>query len=193
MDINEFINESLENQKKEKTLEIEEEKNNEKKKLDIWDVLDAIAKKDIEYYNNLSDDEKKLLQPYVANLWLSMIYSNNKSKKITEIDIVYHELLRNINDRINMNLFEFPSKDLFWLVATTVNEFSEFINKFNVNYIKGKKSNKDKFDKEVLEYLSNEMMTSTDKIVDMIQDGYISDEFLDEVKSILKSKQAKMK
>ena len=193
MDIFEFINESIEKQKEEKLENEKENLKTEKKKLDIWRVIEAIAKKDIEYYNNLTDDEKKLLQPYIVNLWLSMIYSNNDSKKINEIDIVYHELLLNINERINKNLFEFPSKDLFWLVATTINEFCEFVPKFNVNYIKGKKSNKEKFDKEVLEYLSNEMLTSTDKIIEMIESGYISSELLKEIQEIVIAKQAKIK
>jgi len=192
MDIMEFIAESLENQKQEKDIE-ENELKREKKKLDIWDVLKAIAKKDIEYYNNLSDDERKLLQPYIVNLWLSMIYRKNKSKKINELDIVYHELLRNVNSRINKNLFEFSSKDMFWLVATTINEFSDFIDVFEVDYIKGKKSNKEKYDKELIEYLSNELLTSSDKIVEMIEDDYIGNDIIDEVMTIIKSKQAKIK
>jgi hypothetical protein len=192
MDITEFINESLQKQKEE-LVENEKEEKVEKKKLDIWKVLEAIAKKDIEFYNNLSEDEKKLLQPYVVNLWLSMIYSKNDSKKLDDIDIVYHELLLNVNNRINANLFDFPSKELFWLVATTINEFYEFIPKFNVNYIKGKKSNKEKYNKEVLEFLSDELMTSTNKIVEMIESGYISNDLLKEVEAVIKSKQSKIK
>ena len=44
---------------------------NKNHKLDIFKVLDNISKKNILYYKNLTDEEKKSLQPLVVMRWLS--------------------------------------------------------------------------------------------------------------------------
>jgi hypothetical protein len=88
-------------------------------KLDLFkDVLPAINRKDREYFDSLSDDEKKAITFFTLNRWMSSVESS--SADIAE----YY--LRNTNLCVNKHFFDIPltlEKDhrkLMWLLLTAV-------------------------------------------------------------------------
>lgn len=48
------------------------------RKLDLFKLLDAISCKKVEYYTNLSDEEKKEVQPFVIMRWLTGTYNKQQ-------------------------------------------------------------------------------------------------------------------
>jgi hypothetical protein len=49
-------------------------------KLDIFKVLEKVDQQDIEYFDQLNDEEKKSIEPYMLMLWLSGTKSKTQIK-----------------------------------------------------------------------------------------------------------------
>lgn len=87
-------------------------------KLDLFkDVLPAINRKDRDYFDSLSDEDKKAVTFYTLNRWLSTVDSANE-------DLVSY-YLRNTNKCVNRHFFDIPMtvdndhRKLMWLLLTT--------------------------------------------------------------------------
>lgn len=148
-----------------------------KYKLDIFEVLGHVAQKDYKYFHELGENQKHL-QPFMINLWMSHMMSTDTSRAISVDDQVYADILCRSNDRLNKDIFNM-SKEMFWLMACTVNDYD--IDRFNIKFLKGVKDVNDKVSPQVLTYLSTELWTSKEKILDMIANGLITP---DELKAI---------
>lgn len=48
------------------------------RKLDLFKLLDAISRKNVDYYHTLSDEEKKEVQPFVIMRWLTGTFSKQQ-------------------------------------------------------------------------------------------------------------------
>ena len=84
-------------------------------KLDIFKTLRAIDNKDRNYYDNLTDEEKKGFAPFVLNRWLSSVDSNMPE--------LVEWWLRATDENFNMHLLNLNSAEmkhpkLQWLMAT---------------------------------------------------------------------------
>lgn len=196
MDIFAIANEAVKIEAKEiKELEREEasEKAAKSFKLDIKVAIQAAAKKDYGWYgrhdlergddgyNSLYDygvyytaeEKEKGFQPFILNLWLSKIVSPNKSKAITSVDEGYAILTQRTNNLLNANVFN-VSKAMNWLLACSISPYD--LETFNTDYIKAaSKGKSSKVDIRVIKYISGELWCSTEKVIDMIDNGLITD------------------
>ena len=196
MDIFAIANEAVKIEAQEiKELEKEEaqEKATKSFKLDIKVALQAAAKKDYGWYGrddlqkdddgydyNLdygayytAEEKAKGFQPFILNLWLSKIVSPNKSKGITAVDEGYAVLTQRTNNLLNANVFTVP-KEMSWLLACSISPYD--LDNFNTDFIKAAAKGKSaKMDQRVITYISNEMMCSKDKIMEMIDNNLITD------------------
>lgn len=68
----------------------------QKKKLDIFKLLEAVDKRDINFYSNLTPEEKKGFAPIVAMRWLSAVKGRNEENE-------YY--LHVTNDRVNKHMW----------------------------------------------------------------------------------------
>ena len=76
-----------------------------KHKLDIFAVLAALDRKDVEFFTNLTPDEQKSIQPFVLMRWLTGTYNKRQVFLINEI----------VNPYVfNMN----NDKELLWKLLT---------------------------------------------------------------------------
>jgi len=176
MDIFEMAQQSLEIQEKEKeekALEAEQEKKAKSYKVDIFEALKAVESKDYDWFNRLGENQKSF-QPFILNMWMSMIWNkNSKQKKFTHNDLIYAEMIKNINYTLNRQLFQVP-KEMFWLLACTIQEYDA---PFVVDFKKSmKKTSESKYNKKVIDYMSQELFSSNEKILDMIDCGLITKE-----------------
>lgn len=81
-------------------------------KNDIFEVLKHLDNKDYGYYESLSEEQQKEIQPYTLVRWMSAIYGNESS----------HQSLNNrVNERVNKRFWELSKyKDLQWKLLCTV-------------------------------------------------------------------------
>lgn len=168
-------------------------------KLDIKVAIQAAAKKDYGWYgrNDLQngddgydynydygayytiEEKEKGFQPFILNLWLSKIVSPNKAKAITTVDEGYAILTQRTNNLLNANVFT-VSKEMNWLLACSISPYD--LDTFNTDFIKAaSKGKSSKIDARVIKYISAELWCSTDKVIDMIDNGLITEA---EMKSI---------
>lgn len=184
MDIFEIAQQGMKLQEEEKQREAEEKAAEEKEKsykLDIQEALAACARKDYDWYNRLGDHQKHF-QPFILNMWLAQVNSPDTSRAISGKDQGYAEIVKNINNRVNANLFSVP-KEMMWLLACTVNNFN-LPEGFNMDWVRGgKKGAASKVDAKVLDYMCQQLWTSKDKVMDMIDNELIS---LEDIKEIQK-------
>jgi hypothetical protein len=82
------------------------------KKIDIFEMMENVDKKNRNYYNELSDEQKKAFMPYLATQWISGCSASWQYQE-------YYLLAT--NEILNKNLW-YNSKypDLFWLLMTAV-------------------------------------------------------------------------
>jgi len=196
MDIFAIANEAVKIEAEEiKAIAVEEaeEKASKSFKLDIKVAIQAAAKKDYGWYgrNDLqngdegydynydygayytAEEKEKGFQPFILNLWLSKIVSPNKSKAITAVDEGYAILTQRTNNLLNTNVFT-VSKAMNWLLACSISPYD--LETFNTDFIKAASKGKSaKMDARVIKYVSSELWCSTDKIVDMIDNGLITE------------------
>ncbi len=181
MDIFEMANQGMKIQDDEKKAAAAEAAALEKEKsykVDMVAAMKACARQDYDWFNRLGEHQKHF-SPYILNMWLSQIFNKDTSRKITQNDKVYFTTLMNVNYTLNTNLFSVP-KEMFWLLACTVNDRG--IDEFNTIWVRGgKKSASDKISPKVLNYMSQELWSSIDKISDMIDNDLIT---LDDIKAI---------
>ena len=72
-------------------------------KLDINEVLNHIDDLDIEYFNSLSEDQKKSLSPYVIMLWMN---GCNSPLQLLLVNGLVNELIFSIPSRHNDLLYK---------------------------------------------------------------------------------------
>ena len=178
-----------------KAVEVEEqaEKASKSFKLDIKVALQAAAKKDYGWYgrddlesgddgydHNLdygfyytAEEKEKGFQPFILNLWLTKIVSPNKSRASNAVDEGYAVLTQRTNNLLNANVFT-VSKEMSWLLACSISPYD--LDTFNTDFIKAAAKGKSaKMDQRVIKYISDEMWCSKDKIMDMIDNGLITE------------------
>jgi len=168
-------------------------------KLDIKVAIQAAAKKDYGWYgrNDLqngddgydhnydygayytAEEKEKGFQPFILNLWLSKIVSPNKAKAITSVDEGYAILTQRTNNLLNANVFT-VSKAMNWLLACSISPYD--LETFNTDFIKAaSKGKSSKIDSRVIKYISAQLWCSTDKVVDMIDNGLITEAEMKEI------------
>lgn len=187
MDIFEIAQQGMRIQEEErKELELEED-SKKPFKLDIKEAVEAASCKDYDWFNRLGENQKSF-QPFMLNMWMGMIWTKNTSRAFKGNDECYAAILRNINSRLNTNVFNSP-KELFWLLACTIQEYitfdedkkgNRYISKklnYDFSWVKSeKKTAGEKYNKAVIAYMAQELYSSTEKIMDMIDNGLISTE-----------------
>lgn len=178
MDIFEIAQQGMKIQaqeQKELQLEQEAEAKGKSFKLDIHEILRALAEKDYDWFNRLGENQKAF-SPYMTNLWLSMLWNKDSYQKaFSNNDKVYVEMIKSINERLNTGIFSM-SKEMYWLLANTI-QFTDA--PFTTDYKKlVKKETTDKIPKKVIDYISQELYSSSDKIYDMIHNGLITEDAL---------------
>ena len=122
MDIFEIAQQGMKIQaqeQKELQLEQEAEAKGKSFKLDIHEILRALAEKDYDWFNRLGENQKAF-SPYMTNLWLSMLWNKDSYQKaFSNNDKVYVEMIKSINERLNTGIFSM-SKEMYWLLANTI-------------------------------------------------------------------------
>lgn len=81
-------------------------KNDKNKKLIIWEVCESIDERDINFYDNLSEDQKKSLTMYPLLRWISSISSRNVAM------IEYYIMMANAVNEHFWELQKYP--ELMW-------------------------------------------------------------------------------
>jgi hypothetical protein len=109
-------------------------------KLYIGNEMAALDRKDRDYYDSLTDDEKKQISPFTFIRWCSMVssdlnyYDSKNGFRQADYDVQAYYLL-STNERLNKNYFDISAvhhKKLLWLLATTI---SPDIGKFKHNWL----------------------------------------------------------
>jgi hypothetical protein len=110
-------------------------------KLYIGNEMAALDRKDRDYYDNLSDDEKKQISPFTFIRWSSAVtdklgpYDERNGYDQANYDLQAYYLL-SANERVNKHFFDISAtqhKKLLWLLSTTV---SPGMGKYKHNWIK---------------------------------------------------------
>lgn len=192
MDIFEIAQQGMKIQEEEaKELALEEEAK-KPYKLDIKEAIDAVSRQDYDWFNRLGENQKSF-QPFMLNMWLGMVWTKNNSRAFKGNDEYYATILRRVNSKLNTSVFHAP-KELFWLIACTVQEFIQFetdkkgnkriVKKldFDVNWVKkSERLTAEKYSQKVISYMAQELYSSKEKIMDMIDNGLITE---DDMKAI---------
>ena len=185
MDIFEIAEQGMkiqEKEKKELVLEEEAALKAKKYKVDIFEAINAAASKDYSWFDRLGENQKSF-QPFMLNMWMSMIWDKKSTqKKFSNNDRVYSEILKNVNYTLNKQIFQVP-KEMFWLLACTIQEYDA---PFLVDYKKSTtKTASTKYNKKVIDYMSQELFSSAEKIMDMIDNGLITPQDMKEIEKDL--------
>lgn len=81
-------------------------------KNNIFEVLKHLDNKDYGYYESLSEEQQKEIQPYTLARWMSAIYGNESS---------HQSLNKRVNERVNKRFWELSKyKDLQWKLLCSV-------------------------------------------------------------------------
>lgn len=80
------------------------------RKLDIFRVLKALDTKDVNFYANLSEEERKEFQPFLVTRWMSGISSARQVVFINEL----------VNPYLFVTHIQRDHKDLLWRLMTLV-------------------------------------------------------------------------
>lgn len=192
MDIFEIAQQGIKIQEEEaKELALEEEA---KKpfKLSMPEAVEAASCKDYDWFNRLGENQKSF-QPFMLNMWMGMIWTKNSNRAFKGNDEYYAAILRRVNSKLNTNVFYAP-KELFWLLACSVQEYINFeVDKkgnkrisskldYDMNWVKkSERMTAEKYDKKVIKYIADELYSSTDKIMDMIDNGLITSDDMDAI------------
>ncbi len=155
-------------------------------KLDLWKLLSSINMKNIDYYNNMTEEEMKEFSPLVIMRWLTGC-SDSRSKPARQLAI--------INQFLNPYVFHLRKHEglLYKLMTITTDNFDgkyRFIKKHKPN-IKFPKSTK--VIKELFNYNKKDsqdavnVLSSTD-IIDMAKTLGYQDPEIKELKKELKNK-----
>ena len=101
-------------------------------KNDIFEVLKHLDNKDYGYYESLSEEQQKEIQPYTLTRWMSAIYGNESS---------HQSLNKRVNERVNKRFWELSKyKDLQWKLLCNIGNKTSY----NHQWIPFTKSSTDK-------------------------------------------------
>lgn len=109
----EIFDDLFENIGKPVVFDNDEDQLEKKEKYDLWKTLEALRKRDVDYLNKVSEDERKniLQSMYVLMKWYSNPIGLNKKDYFNHLDI--------LNELVNMGFWE--------LTGTDGNDHSELI------------------------------------------------------------------
>lgn len=158
-------------------------------KLNIFEIIEAAQNKDYDWFNRLGEDQKNF-QPYILNMWLARLWpKNSPQKKFTNNDWVMADLVKSVNRNLNTNVF--CPKGMFWLLACTIQEHDA---PFTVDYKKSTRAEViEKYNPKVIDYMAKELLSSKEKIGDMIISGLITDAMMQEIEKDLETIEEKKK
>jgi hypothetical protein len=154
-------------------------------KFPVFDAVEAASKKDYGWFDRMGEDQKNF-QPFMLNMAMGMVWTRNKNKGFKGNDDLYAQLIRDINLKLNPNVYNTP-KGLFWLLTCSTQKHIEYAtdkkgNKritgklnFDVDWLK-KEVSEEKYNQKVIKYIADELLSSTKKIFDMIENGLITHE-----------------
>lgn len=157
-------------------------------KFNVKEAIEAVSNKDYNWFHELGLDGQKNFQPFMLNLWLGMIWTENRGRAFSGNDEFYASIVRKVNSELNANIF-LSSKEMLWLLACTTQDYINFDydkkgNKiitgklpFTYDWVKSLVKNADeKYNKKVINYIASELYSSNDKIIDMIDNNLITAE-----------------
>ena len=132
----------------------------QKYKLNMFDALRAMDKKDREFYDNLNEQEKKGFAPFVMVRWASAV-----NHSMAEMDEWW---LKATNQRFNVNLLNLNSATakhpkLQWLMATTTSPGMGAMRHQWIGYKK-----KDKVNNKIRNFLMEQYPTLSDEEIALL-------------------------
>lgn len=164
---------------KQQQLEEQEEEQKKQFKLDIKEVIRQITRKNYRWYKELGENQKHF-QPYILNLWLSKVFSYNKSNQLNYQDMEAFDVLLNTNTKLNTTVFS-ANRDLLWLISCTIAD-EAIEHDLSVVFTKGiKDETAFKTRSDVIKYIADMLWTSKTKVEDMIHRGLITQEDHDKI------------
>lgn len=152
--------------------ENEKTQKSEKAKLDLFtDVLPNIGSSNYDYYNQLTDDEKKLYQPYTIMKWMSSTQNNS-----------HIDFLRNVNEFVNVDYWSLSKHPgLLHKLFCLSNTLSSGTKGTRHNWVPFLKTNKKK--SVINDFLRTFNQNLNDQEIDIIKSNTNVDEFEKIVKS----------
>jgi hypothetical protein len=204
MDIFEIAQQGMKIQEEELRELAQEEEEKKPYKLDIKEALEAASRKDYDWFNRLGENQKSF-QPFMLNMWMGMIWTKNTTRAFKGNDNFYASIIRNVNSKLNTHVFYSP-KELFWLLSCTIQEYINYeldkkgnkrissLLDYDIVWIKSEKKNAgEKYNKKVINYMASELYSSTEKIMDMIDNGLITPEDMTAIEADLETIEEKKK
>jgi hypothetical protein len=201
MDIFEIAQQGIKIQEDEEKVKIAEEAATAKSKtykIDVKEAIAAASSKDYDWFNRLGENQKSF-QPFMINMWMSQIWAQNTNRAFTGNDEFYASIVRDVNLKLNTDIFN-VSKEMFWLLACTVQQYINFEYdattgkrkrlidqlEFKYKWVKStKKTAAEKYNKKVIDYMATELYSSSEKIMDMIDNKLITSEDMKEIEKDL--------
>lgn len=115
---------------------------------DLFDALNALDKKDYNYYNKLSDEQKKKFTPYMLIQWLSSVKGTETLQRYYVSSIDYHANKYLFNENVSKH------PELVWLMLCAASpgigkQYHQWIPNISQNIAKLKTSPKQK---ELVDY-----------------------------------------
>lgn len=153
------------------------------KLLDLKKVMAAADKKDYDFYDNLSDEDKKLFSPYMAMRWLATVSGNE------DLQVYY---LLSTNEKVNTQLWDINKHPkLSWLSIAAA---SPGVGNQNHQWVGSLKKNTKKtlLRKKIIEYFPTIKDDEIDIMIELNSDESLREWFesqgLDnkEIKELLK-------
>jgi hypothetical protein len=169
---------------REKLLEEQEIQKKKNHKFDVFEAVDAASKKDYGWFAQLGENETKF-SPHMLNLFLGFVWNKrNPQRRFNTDDKVYADIVQTVNNTSNAHVY-CSSKAMYWLLACTIQEYNA---PFTVDYKHStKKFASEKYNPKVIDYMSQQLLTSKNKIYEMIDVYLITDKDMTEIEKDLET------
>jgi hypothetical protein len=131
---------------------------------DLFTALEALDKKKYEYYDNLTEEQKKKFVPYMLTHWMSQVKSNSDVQSYYIQSVNYHTNLNLFNENVQKH----PKLQWLMLCASSPNlgkQFHQWIPHLSERI--GKLRDKAK-EKEVSEYFKKVYSKANEKDIKQI-------------------------
>lgn len=187
MDIFEIAQQGMKIQEEEIREAAQEEEAKKPHKFDVKEAIEAASNKDYDWFNRLGEDQK-IFQPFMMNMWMAQVWTLNNSRAFKGKDAYYVNTAVKVNSHMNANVFNTP-KELFWLLSCSVQDYIKTAEdkngnrrivdrlEYTFNWVKkSERMTAEKYSPKVIAYMAQELFSSKDKIMDMIDNGLITAE-----------------
>jgi len=195
MDIFDLAQQGMQIQEEEKREKMEAEALVAKSKAYRFDIIGAIKAAESKDYGWIyrTEENEKTFQPFMLNLWLGFIWDkkSNNQKRFTNNDKVYADAVMSLNRNLNTSVFS-TSKELFWLLACMVQDEDDPL-PYEIDYKKPTKNASEKYNPKVIAYMARELLSSKEKILDMINMDLITATMMNEIEKDLETIEEKKK